>query len=138
MNWFDLCVVFPIGFMYPSFKLYVAVARRQPIEIFLKHFVVMSISLAVIQVINAIFGTFWLLTLIKIIVLWILIGNNFSGSGIFFDYILRTLATTLPFIIEFGYNAHSSSLQQLSQDVLGHFEEIFVRKYLQILDEIDE
>ena len=138
MNWFDLFVVFPIGFLYPSFKLYVAVARRQVVDVFIKHFVVMSIALAVIQILNEIFGTFWIYTIAKLVVLWILIGNNFSGSGVFFDYILRTIATTLPFIIEFGYNAHSSSLTQLLQDLVVHFEKIFVRKYHQILDEIED
>ena len=138
MNWFDLFILFPVGFLFPSFKMYVAVARQKQIDLFLKHFVVISVVFAITQIIDTIFGSFWLLQIAKIALLWLLLSNDFYGSQIVFDTVIRTIVQLAPFLVEFGYRAHSSSLAQLAQDLAIHFEKAFVSKYHKILSEIDE
>jgi len=138
MNWFDLFVLFPVGFIFPSFKMYVAVARQKQVDIFLKHFVVMSVVISITQIVDSVFGSFWLLQVAKIALLWLLLSNDFYGSQIVFDTVIRTIIQLAPFLVEFGYKAHSSSLTQLSQDLSVHLKAAFVQRYKEILSEIDE
>lgn len=137
MNWFDMLIVYPVGILYPSFRLYVALARRKPIEQFLKHFVVFAICFSLIEIMNFVLGSFWVYVAVKLVALWLLVGTDFKGSTLMFDNLVATFMLSMPFLVQFGYRSHYSSSSQLGKDLSTHFHQIFIQRYHRILDEID-
>lgn len=137
MNWFDFLIFYPVGLLYPSFRLYVSLARRKSIDNFLKYFVVFAFVFSIIETINLILGSFWIYTLSKVAVLWLLIVSDFNGAVILLDNLIRTFMISMPFLVQFGYKSHFSSNSQLGKDVSSYIHMNFIERYHKILDEID-
>lgn len=97
MNWFDFFIVFPIGFLYTSFRLYVALARCKPTDQYLKHFVVFAIAFSIMEIMNFVLSSFWIYVIVKLVALWLLIGSDFQGSALIFDNLVGTFMKSMPF-----------------------------------------
>lgn len=101
-----------------------------------KHFVVMVLFFGFTTFLDFIFGSNSLYTLAKIVILWMLIRNNFSGSTSFFDDVLNKIPKD-SFIIQLALKTMDSDGKASTQMFLGQIMKLFSEQYTQILNEID-
>lgn len=136
MQLIDLFVILPTILLYPSFQLYVKVAKKQDYIKILHHFIVCAVYFPVILFLNNMFGSFTIYSVVKVGVAIFLIGSDYTGSGFIYSAFIGNIIYVLPFVFEFAYQSHFSSSSQLIQQLANKFEESFSRRYRLILDEI--
>lgn len=127
-----------VGLCWPSFMIYnhIHLGKSKRIIAVQKHFVVVVLFFGFTTCLDFIFGSNTLYTLCKIVVLYMLIRNNFSGSTSFFDNVLNKLPKD-QFIIQLALKAMDSDSKASIQMFFAQIMKMFAEQYDQILNEID-
>jgi len=137
MQLLDLFVVIPVGFLYPSFNLYVKVAKKQNYDRELIHFIVISLFFSFFYVIGGLFGGFFLVTLPKLLMLFFLVIGEYGGSILVYNKFVVPILGSSPFLVDFADSSQKSSLSQMIQKLFSYIFSSFSRRYSRILCEVD-
>lgn len=127
-----------VGLCWPSFMIYnhIHLGKTKRMIAVQKHFVVVVLFFAFTTCLDFIFGSNTLYTLVKIVVMWMLTRNNFSGSTSFFDNVLNKLPKD-QFIIQLALKAMDADSKASIQMFFAQIMKLFGEQYIQILNEID-
>ena len=127
-----------VGLCWPSFMIYnhIHLGKTKRMIAVQKHFVVVVLFFGFTTCLDFIFGSNSLYTLAKIVVMWMLTRNNFSGSTTFFDNVLNKLPKE-QFIIQLALKSMDSDSKASLQMFLAQIMKMFGEQYDQILNEID-
>ena len=138
MNLFDIFFILPIGFLYPSFNLYLKVAKKIPFDRELIHFIVFSFYLTIIQIFDYFISGIFLFTLIKLILIIFMIFGEYSGSFFIFHKFIAPFFSLSPFLIDFADSTHQSSISDSFLRLFSYFTKSFVSRYNRALIDIKE